>query len=1006
MLSKKYIVIVFLLFIAMGYTQKKELRNASMITTASYMKEVVPLRYKKLIPAQSRKGIVNPKSWGANKVVPGKGLPKGEDPLLSKQKRVTTYRNRKAPSLTFETGTTPSDPSDPTGAIGPNHYVSALNSEFAIHDRNGNILMGPSSLANIWEGETLGDPIVFYDNFADRFIITQFDGTVNSSNDPDNGFLIAVSKGPDPVNDGWYVYAFRTGNTFPDYPKFSVWSDGYYITTNKDQGTQTENEVIYVIERDKVLLGIEDAKMLGFPLPGSSTNGFYSPASFNAIGNTPPPRGDAKIIYLQDDSWEGVNEDALKLWTINVDWINPGESTIAEAEELNVTNGDINMFDATFDGGSFKNLPQPNGGEALDAQQAVMMHATNYRRFCDYNAVVLNFAVDIDLLADNVSGIRWYELRQNGDNQPWTVYQEGTYTSSDGKSAWCASMAMDVFGNIGMGYTTMGTTANGATEDSFVSIRYTGRLAGDALGTMTVPEETIVIGTGINNSERYGDYAHMTVDPVDDQTFWHIAEYFEDATTEVKNIVGVFKIAEDTTTDVGIVNIEAPADATLTNEETITVTIKNFGTTAQSDIPVSYTINGGSPITEMFAGPISPGKTVSFSFAAKADLTAETSYEITTETNLPSDVTPENDCATKKVKNLLSSDVGVIALLSPTSGSGLTTTQPITMIIYNFGGSPQSDIPVFYTLNGGAAITEVFNGTLASQESVEYTFSVTADLFELGNYDFQLGTTLSGDENTDNDTISSTVVHALCAPTSDCAEFGDGITYFELSNVVNTSILCNTGYEDFSEQVIELDRTPGVYDLIIRAGFASGDVERLSLWIDFNDDNLFDNTTELLLDNQVIDRADTDRSFRITLNNNVPLGMHLLRIRAGDTEVNAGAGLNDACNSMQFGTTHDYTVVIDETQNPGGNNQTALIVSSKPDLENQFLITKVDVNAEKEQRIFVFNILGQLIVSNKVKKDDNNRFVYDLDMSYAKSGVYFVRLGNRKKGNSVKFIVQ
>ncbi len=1002
MLLKKIVFVVSLFFVAFGFSQdKKETMNATMVKTATYMRAVEPLAGKKLIPAQPREGEINPRRTDANKIVPGKGFPQGPDPLLVKQKSSQSMRAGKAPSLTFEANTSNFSPSDPTGAVGPNHYVSAKNFAFAIHDRNGVELMASSSLANIFPGESLGDPIVFYDNFAERFVVTQF-------SDTPNGFLVAVCKGPDPVNDGWFTYRFDTGS-FPDYTKFSIWSDGYYVTANKDQGSLQTSEVVFVIEREKMLVGDENAKMIGFPLPGAGIGGFYSPASFNAIGNSLPPAGDARIIYYQDDAWQGVTEDALKLWTVNVNWANPDASTIAESEELTVSSGAISAFDSTFDGGSFGNLPQPGtGGQDIDVLQGAVMYATNYRRFCDYNAVVLNFAVDIDDRAniDNIAGIRWYELRQSGDGQPWTVYQEGTYTSPDGKSAWCGSMAMDVFGNIGMGYTTMGTTANGATEDSFASIRYTGRLAGDALGTMTFAEETIAVGTGINNTDqnRYGDYAQLTVDPLDDQTFWHIAEYFEATGSNSRDIVGVFKIAGDVTSDVGVVRIDAPGDATFTAEETITVTIRNFGSAPQTDISVNYSINGGTPVTELFAGPIAAGATASFSFATKADLTAEMEYSISSETNLAGDVTPDNDCATKEVKNLLSDDVGIINLVSPQSDGQLTSLEEVTVTIFNFGGSPQSNIPVSYTLNGGQAVNEVFTGTLAPQESADYTFTGTLDLQEFTTYNFELGTVLSGDEDATNDLITRTIVNAICAPLSDCASFRDGITSFQLSNVSNTAINCDNGYEDFTSTfVIQLDTTEPEFALTVQSGFADDNgSEQVSMWIDFNDDKIFE-PTELVVNSEVISEVSTDQTFTFTLRNNATVGTHLLRIRAGDTSTianNGGAPLNDPCGSMNFGTTHDYTVEIveDGTGPDPDTTDTDLIVVSQPD--NQFLITKVDANAPSELRIYIFNVAGQIVASNIIKKDTDNTFTYTLDMSFARSGIYFARLGDSKRNTT------
>ncbi|PKV48491.1 putative secreted protein (Por secretion system target) [Aquimarina sp. MAR_2010_214] len=995
---KKIVIVSFLFFVTIGFSQKKKTMNASMVSTAAYMRTIEPLAGKKLLPGKPREGKINPRRTDANKIVPGKGFPKGMDPLLVKQKSNQVVRAGKAPSLTFEVNSSDRAPSDPTGAIGPNHYVSAKNFEFAIHDRSGNELVASSSLANIFPGETLGDPIVFYDSFADRFVITQF------SNTP-NGFLVAVGQGPDPVNDGWFTYRFNT-ESFPDYTKFSIWSDGYYVTANKDQNSVQTSEIVFVIEREKMLQGAEEGnvKMLGFPLPGARIGGFYSPASFNALGKTLPPDGDARIIYFQDDEWEGVDQDILKLWKINVDWISPSQSTITEAEELTVTS-----FDSTFDGGSFGNLPQPGSDRNIDALQGAVMFASNYRRFCNYNSVLLNHVVDIDADADDVAGIRWYELRQNGDGQPWTVFQEGTYTSPDGKSAWCGSMAMDIYGNIGMGYTTMGTTSTGASADSFASIRYTGRLASDPLGTMTIAEQDIKIGTDIQREgdpQRYGDYAQLTVDPVDDQTFWHIAEYFENTGNNSRNVVGVFKVASTVTTDVGVVSIDAPGkDDTFTNSENITVMVKNFGSTAQNNIQVTYSINGGPVVNELLAGPVAPLETVSFSFATNTDLSTERVYTITAETNAAGDTNPENDCSEATLNNLFSVDVGAAELISPAPDSGVTVSEEaIVITLYNYGSTAQTNIPVFYTLNNGARVEEVFTGTLQPQTEVSYTFTTLADVTGTGTFQFQLGTALTADENAENDVITRTIERQFCRPTSDCSKFNDGVTYFRLSNVTNSDINCtidSTGYEDFSNDfTINLNRSVGTFILTVQSGFANEEEsERLSLWIDFNDNTVFEES-ELLLDNVVFKKENSNQDIILSLPNDAALGKHFLRVRAGDVGTNNGGILNDPCSSMDFGTTHDYTVDIGENK----SIENEVLVIANPN--NQFLITKEDAGLEKELRVYVFNVLGQIIASNLVRKDANDRFAYTIDMSYARSGIYFVRFGEKKKQYAAKFYVQ
>jgi len=441
-----YLVLLLLsVFTFSIYGQNQaQTQKATLVNKADYMIEVPSIASQiengQFIPAESLNKEVNPKRSGANKAVPGKGLPVGVDPLWKEQNKGPKYPG-KEPLLTFEAASSNVTPTDPNGAVGPNHFVNSWNSSFRIWDKSGNPLTPAASLGTIFPGHTMGDPIVIYDPFEDRFLVTEFYS---------NGFLVAISQGSDPVNDGWYTYQFST-NTFPDYPKFTLWSDGYYITSNKDSDNADNSEVVFAIDRDKMLIGDPSAQMIGFPLPGITTSGFYSPLGFNVNGSEMPPAGNAPIVYMQDDIWSGVTYDHLKIWTINVDWITPENSTISNPQELATQ-----PFDGLFDGGSFSNLPQPSGPD-LDALQATIMFMAQYRRFPAYNTVVFNFVVDLDGNDDH-AGIRWYELRQTNDGDPWNIYQEGTYAQPDGHSAYCGNMCMDSDGNIGLAYTVVSST--------------------------------------------------------------------------------------------------------------------------------------------------------------------------------------------------------------------------------------------------------------------------------------------------------------------------------------------------------------------------------------------------------------------------------------------------------------------------------------------------------------------------------------------------------------------
>lgn len=988
-----YFTIFFLLFSLQLVAQKRETAGPAYIDSAMAV-SVSPISTRKMKAPSTEFKIVNPRNRGINKVVPGKGLPKTQDAALqSKMGDIPS----KTPIFTFDAAVSRSTPTDPTGAAGPNHYVNGWNSAFSIFDKTGNQIVAPASLSSIggvFTNENLGDPIIVYDEFADRFLITQFSDTPES-------FLVAVSQTSDPVNGGWNTYRFPTNGALPDYPKISVWSDGYYVTTNKNSNTASTSQVVYVFERDKMLVG-ESAKVVSFPLPGVRTNGFYSPAGFHAMGGQLPPRGNAPIIFMQDDAWAGVSEDHLKFWNINIDWNTPNNSTIAESQELGTGNG-VSPFIATFDGGAFSNLSQPNDAPDVDVLQATMMYMTQYRRFPTYNAAVLNFVVDVDATAAEHAGIRWYELRQPSNGGLWSVYQEGTY-APDKSDRFSGSIGMDANGNIGLGFTVLDDSPE---RPIFPSIRYTGRYSSDPKGIMTVKEEVIVEGLSPDPSSRYGDYAHLTVDPADDLTFWHNGEYFDNP--DRKNRVGVFKLAPDFTNDVGIVALVNPKNATLTSSETVTVTIRNFGVASQSNIPVSYSVDGGAVVTETYTGTIPGTSSVNFTFATQANLgTIGQTYEFTISTNLGVDENESNDSFTTTVKNLFAKDVGVTSIDAPKTGLNLTSSEEVTITIENFGGQAQSNIPVAYRLENNREISEVFPGTIPVGENAVYTFSQTANLSSSGRYIIFAETNLEGDQQISNDAKRKSVANLNCIPVgSDCSSFGDGISFFQLGSILNERIPCTNGYADYIGFSTDLDRSKGTYTVTVKTLFDNPQDEKFSMWIDLNDNGAFDDT-EILITSQILPAANTPFSFDFTLPKDAPLGQHLLRIRAGDTSF--GGELNNPCSVMDFGSTHDYTVrIVDSTLDLDDfllNEANLEIVEQNPEAKDGIYRVFLETQFDQPLRITVHNLLGQKMLENQVNKVTGQGYLYDFDMSYAASGAYLLRIGTRDVGIVKRFLVK
>ncbi|MFK5982613.1 MAG: GEVED domain-containing protein [Flavobacteriaceae bacterium] len=558
-----------------------------------------------------------------NTVIIGKDR-QTQDDYFSRNPSEASQTTRVAPpTIVFDAYQSNSTPTDPSMAVGPNHVVVVFNTGFAIYDKSGNLMFGPMAPnPTIFPNSGCCDLTVSYDNAADRWVMT-FLGS---------GAQIAVSDGPDPINDGWNNYSI---GAISDYQKLSVWSDGYYMTENTGGGNK-----VWALERTEMLAG-NAAQVIGFPLPGMTTSGFFSPQAFNVTDDNLPAAGGATFVYLQDDAWGGVATDHVKLWTLDMDW-GAGNGTMSAATELPAT-----PFISVFDGGSFSNLAQP-GGSSVDALQATVMNQAQFRKFAGHNSAVFNFVVDTDAGGGELAGVRWFELRQTDDNQPWTVYQEGTYTAPNGKHAWHASMAMDAAGNIAMGYTSMAGPTTPNPTDFRISSYYSGRFDGDPLGTMTVVEEIIAAGNANIGSTRYGDYSKIDVDPLDDSTFWFINEYMNGGR---KGVVGAFSLTPPGPDDIGVTTITDPNTGTLTTTEVVSVEVRNFGSNDITNPEVQYIADGGAPIVETLVGTIVAGATTTYAFAATADLSAPGNHTIVARTNLAGDSNPNNDEATKTVFN-------------------------------------------------------------------------------------------------------------------------------------------------------------------------------------------------------------------------------------------------------------------------------------------------------------------------------------------------------------------
>lgn len=875
----------------------------------------------------------------------------------------------------FVVGNNVGSPSDPAIAIGPDHAFIVYNTGFMIYDKDGNIVQGPTSPAAIFNSGGCCDLTASYDNLAQRWVISYLG----------NGVLVAVSSDSNPVTSTWDVYTLPQVN---DYNKLSVWRDGYYIT---DNGARD----VWALDRDAVLAGDPTAGIQGFTIPGVQGQGFTSAQVLNITNDDHPTTGGAPLIFMRDDGFGGVTEDAINIWTVNVDFDTPGNSNVPAPEVF--TN--IEPFINVFDGGNFANLTQPGGtGGTIDALQSTIMNQAQFRKFPTYNSAIFNFVVDLE--ASNSierAGIRWYEFRQTVDGGPWSIAQEGTYAAPDGRHAWMGSMAMDSQGNIGMGYTTMAGPDTPNPTDWRVSAAYTGRFATDAPGTMNIEEVVFGQSTGNIPGDRFGDYAKLDVDPTNDDEFWFITEY------RFTNHVAVFKIAPDAALDAAVIDISQPEDGALGMTESVTVTVRNLGTDVISNVPVSFTVDGGAAIQEVVAGPIAPSTNIDYTFTATANLGVQgTTYTICARTSLAGDEIPENDEFCKDVSHLNAIDVGVSAITAPTSGQ-LGMTEQVTITVENFGSTNQTSIPVFYNINGGADVTATYTGDLAQGESDTFTFTDTEDLSVIGDYTIVAGTMLANDADASNDTTEVVVSSTVCQPISNCAEFGDGVTIIELADQ-DIATNCGTdpaGYSNDTDIVFNFVLNDNPFDGVVQLGWQNSNY---AIWIDFNDNNAFE-ASELIAEG-VGGAADTDVNFVVDFGSisDMTTGMHTMRVRGGD-ENNGDGDVSDPCENLEFGRTNDYTANI--TGELGIDDATfseaEFVITSADNkmFDLQFNTTtyteKLDVN--------VYNTLGQNLAFYTLENNGAG-YTKTINMSYAAAGVYFVRIGENDLNKVQRIIVK
>lgn len=483
-------------------------------------------------------------------------------------------------------------PPDTHGDVGPNHYIQSVNSSIKIFDKSGNALNGTNGTTynSFFSGLALsgtpcglnqnnGDGIVFYDQLAGRWVVSDFAFPAF----PGVSFYqcIAVSKTSDPVAGGWWLYAIQVDpsnlNYLGDYPKFGLWPDAYYLTMNmfSDNTTFTGVRVI-ALDRASMIngTGTPNPTAVAFTITPATLGDAYSlvPATFRT-GLNPPAGTPEYLLAIDSPSTGGVVQNAVHVWRFHVDFVTPANSTLGLGA-THAWNGDVtvNSFTDAFTTTTLL-IPQSGTAVLLDTLGDKIMTPVVYQNLAGVESLWISHTINNNQAGTGPTAIRWYQFNVTGSTIPATPAQQQTFNNgADGLWRWMPSLGVDSLGNMAIGYSVSGSSSE-------PSIRYAGRSITDAANTLGQGEATLFDGGGhqTHSSGRWGDYSGMSIDPSDNLTFWHTSEYFAASSGSAwATGIGTFKFpavtGTPTPTPTATATPEPTATPTATPEPTATAT--------------------------------------------------------------------------------------------------------------------------------------------------------------------------------------------------------------------------------------------------------------------------------------------------------------------------------------------------------------------------------------------------------------------------------------------------
>src|SRR6266498_3208956 len=556
-------------------------------------------------------------------------------------------------------------PPDTNGDVGPEYYIQTVNTSIGVYRKTDGVrvaaftfdtFMSQGNFGNLCDTDNFGDPVVVYDTFADRWIITDFAFQLTANravvNPPGAYQCFAASQSGDPVGGGWNFYSINITDKLNDYPKFGIWPDGLYMSANMygfSANGSFSNVRVWAFNKAQMYAGNPTAQVVTFDaakVSGGGMNFTLLPSNARLQTGTPPAGRENLFAALTGFT------NVVRIWKFHVDWNNTANSTFTGPTDA--------ATGATWAPGP-GDVPELVGN-TLDTLTYRAMMQNQYTNIGGVESLWDSHTVAGSSSSQAV--VRWYQVPVTGGTIG-SALQASTY-NPDSRNRFMPSAAVDRLGNMAIGYSVSDSTM-------YPAIRYSGRLAGDAANTITQTETSLIEGTGgqvhmfIDGTldHRWGDYSAMTLDP-DGCTFWYTNEYYVTNGKDDHTRIGSFRFPQCSP----LANTPTPTNTPTATTHTPTNTATNTATSTATRTPTATSTAANTVTSTATNTPTATRTQTPTSTPSSTATNTATNTPSNTATNTPTNTASNNPTQTPTATSTATPSV------TPTNVPGTPTNTP------------------------------------------------------------------------------------------------------------------------------------------------------------------------------------------------------------------------------------------------------------------------------------------------------------------------------------------